>query len=320
MQRDSAERAIISSDKKAKGMWNKRLLSGVVWGSVAVIGCSQIVCSQSVTATRSQDYSPEQFISVLNGLGYAVPLDASINDPRVQQAIRDFQIQNRLPVDGTLNNPTQDRAADIVRSLQSALNRGVIPSPQLPISQFYGRQTEAAVKQFQQQKRLPVTGIVTLETRQRLDQIASDSEPRLPSNPTSPPVASNPPVRSQLSIYSEAEIKAILAGFGYDINPQASLSDPPTVRAIRDLQRIYGLSETGAINRETEERFSSVMRNLRNNLKLILGSNFAIAQYYDAATQAAIRQFQSRYGLRVNGVANLEVRSRIDTEARRPKG
>jgi peptidoglycan hydrolase-like protein with peptidoglycan-binding domain len=290
-------------------------MSGVVWGSVAVI-----VCSQSVNAARSQDYSSAQFISVLNGLGYAVPLDAPITDPRVQQAIRDFQIQFRLPVDGTLNNPTQDQAANIVQSLQSALNRTVKPSPQLPVSQFYGKQTEAAVKQFQQQNRLPVTGIVTLETRQRLDQISSDSDPRIPSNPTNPPVASNPPARSQLSIYTEAEIKAILSGFGYDINQQAALSDLPTARAIRDLQRIYGLSESGAIDRETEEKFSSVMRNLRNNLKVILRSNFAIAQYYDAATQSAIRQFQSRYGLRVDGIANLEVRSRIDAEARRPGG
>lgn len=294
-------------------MWNARLVSGVVWGSVA-----SIVLCQSVNAARSQDYTPEQFVSVLNGLGYAVPLDARIDDPRVQQAIRDFQIQFRLPVDGTLNNPTQDRAADIVRTLQSALNRVVTPSPQLPASQFYGRQTEAAVKLFQQQKGLPATGIATLETRQRINNSFIDGDPRQPTNPVNPPVT-NPP-RSQLTIYSEAQIKAILTGFGYDINPQASLSDPPTVRAIRDLQRIYGLSETGAIDRATEEKFSSVMRNLRNNLRVILRSNFAIAQYYDEATRAAVRQFQSRYGLRVNGIADLAVRSRVDTEARRPRG
>ncbi|WP_192843598.1 peptidoglycan-binding domain-containing protein [Leptolyngbya sp. NIES-2104] len=294
-------------------MWNARLVSSVVWGSVV-----SIVLCQSVNAARSQDYTPEQFVSVLNGLGYAVPLDARIDDPRVQQAIRDFQIQFRLPVDGTLNNPTQDRAADIVKTLQSALNRTLKPSPQLPATQFYGRQTEAAVKLFQQQNRLPATGIATLETRQRLNDILSDAEPRQPTNPANSPVT-NPP-RSQLTIYSEAQIKAILTGFGYDINPQASLSDPPTVRAIRDLQRIYGLSETGAIDRATEEKFSSVMRNLRNNLRVILRSNFAIAQYYDEATRTAVRQFQSRYGLRVNGIADLAVRSRIDTEARRPRG
>ncbi|MER3433960.1 MAG: hypothetical protein C4288_11135 [Leptolyngbya sp. ERB_1_1] len=301
-------------------MWNARLISGVVWGSVAIVACCQ-----SANAVRSQDYTPAQFISVLNGLGYAVPLDASITDPRVQQAIRDFQTQFRLPVDGTLNIPTQDRAADIVRSLQSALNRFVKPSPQLPVTQFYGRQTEAAVRQFQQQNRLPETGIATLETQQRLTNLLTDAEPRsTPANPpaqSNPPIRANPSARSELSIYTEPEIKAILTGLGYDINPQAPLSDPSTVSAIRSLQQNYGLSVTGAIDRATEDKFSSVMRNLRNNLRLLLKSDFAIAQYYDAATQAAVRQFQSRYGLRVNGIANLAVRQRIDAEARKlPKG
>ncbi|HTL89732.1 MAG TPA: peptidoglycan-binding domain-containing protein [Leptolyngbya sp.] len=291
-------------------MWNARLISGVVWGSAAVI-----VMSHPANAARSQDYDAAQFISVLNGLGYAVPLTASITDPVAQQAIRGFQVQFRLPVDGTLNFPTQDLAADIMRSLQSGLNRAVKPSPQLPITQFYGRQTEAAVKQFQQQNRLPVTGTATLETRQKLNNILTDAEPR--STPTSPIAPSAPVAPTQLSIYTESEIKAILFGFGYDINRQASLSDPSAVRAIRDLQRLYGLSETGAINRATEEKFSEVVRNLRNSLRVVLRSNFAIAQYYDAATQAAVQQFQSRYGLRVNGIANLEVRSRIDSEARK---
>ncbi|MBD2083152.1 peptidoglycan-binding domain-containing protein [Leptolyngbya sp. FACHB-17] len=294
-------------------MWNARLISGVVCGSVAIV-----TYAQAANAARSQDYSPAQFISVLNGLGYAVQLDAPITDPRVQQAIRDFQVQYALPVDGTLNNPTQDKAAEIVRSLQSGLNRVVKPSPQLPGSQFYGRQTEAAVKQFQQQNRLPITGTATLETRRRLNAILNDEDPLTPpTTPSTPTTPTIPAERSQLSIYTEPQTKAILAGFGYDINPQAPLGDPATVRAIRDLQRLYGLSETGAINRDTEEQLSRVMRNLRNNLKLILRSNFAIAQYYDAATRAAVEQFQSRYSLRVNGIASLAVRSRIDAEARR---
>lgn len=299
-----------------------RRISGLVLGSLV----PGIIFCQAANAARSQDYRPEQFLSVLNGLGYAVPLDATIEDPRVQQGIREFQIQFRLPVDGQLNLPTQDRAADIVRTLQTSLNRILSPSPQLPGSQFYGKQTEEAVRQFQQQNRLPATGIANLETRQRLSDILNDAIPRSSATPTTPatlpatpttPAISPLIARTQLSVYTEPQIKAILLGLGYDINPQAPLTDAPTVRAIRDLQKNYGLSETGTIDRATEEKLSSVMRNLRNNLRLILRSDFAITQYYDAAVQAAIRQFQSRQNLRVNGIATLEVRSRIDAEARR---
>jgi peptidoglycan hydrolase-like protein with peptidoglycan-binding domain len=256
----------------------------------------------------------DQFLSVLNGLGYAVPTQGAIGDAQVQQGVRQFQIEFRLPVDGRMNIPTQDRLAEIVRTLQLGLNRTVTPNPQLPGSQFYGKQTESAVRQFQQQNRLPATGIATLETRQRLNDVLNDAIPRSQVTGSAP---SAPVQSSTLSIYTEPQVKAILTGFGYDINQQAPLSDAPTQRAIREIQKIYGLSETGQVDRATEEKLSSVMRNLRNNLKAILRSDFAIAQYYDPATQAAVRQFQSRFGLRATGVANLETRSRIDIEARR---
>ena len=200
-------------------MWNVRLISGLASGLVcggAIVLAVVSTTGQSANAVRSQDYTPAQFISVLNGLGYAVPLTAPITDPIAQQAIRDFQVQFQLPVDGTLNVPTQDRAAEILRSLQSGLNRTVKPSPQLPGSQFYGKQTEEAVRQFQQQNRLPVTGIATLETRQRLNNIIADADPR-----TTPTAPSTPTAQTDLSIYTEAEIKAVLSGFGYDINRQA---------------------------------------------------------------------------------------------------
>jgi peptidoglycan hydrolase-like protein with peptidoglycan-binding domain len=277
-----------------------RRISGLVLGSLVpgIIFCQ-------ATAVRSQEYNPEDFISILNGLGYAVPLNASLDDPIVQQALREFQLQYQLPVDGQMNIPTQQRAAALVRSLQITLNRVLRLNPPLPANQFYRRQTDAAVRQFQRQSGLPVTGIANRETQERLNAAI---KPTVPIAPARPP---------QLGIYTESQIKAILSGFGYRINSDAPLTDALTVRAIRDLQRNYGLSETGSVNRAFEEQLSSVMRNLRNNLRVILRSDFAIAQYYDAATRAAVGQFQSRYGLPVTGTADLEVRNRIDLEARR---
>lgn len=294
-------------------MWNARFINATLLSSLATIALYQ-----PAWGARSQDYTIAQFISVLNGLGYAISLSAPPSDPRVQQAIRDFQVRHNLPVDGTLNPPTQDRAADLVKTLQTQLNRVIKPNPQLPGSQFYGKQTESAVRLFQQQNSLPATGIATIETRQRLSDLINDATPRIENSaPTpTPTVTPTPTPDPSLGIYSESQLKAVLLGFGYQINPQAPLSDARSSSALREIQQLYGLSETGQPDQATQEILSKVVRSLRSNLKAILNPNLPITPFYDEATRNAVRQFQTRYGLRANGLADLGMRSRIDQVAR----
>lgn len=299
-------------------MWNGRtnavaaLLGGALLWSLA----EPIAIHQPAWAARTQDYTPEQFISVLNGLGYPVPLATPFSSPSVQQSIRDFQVQYRLPVDGTLNPPTQDLAADLIKKLQADLNRVVKLDAPLPGSQFYGRQTEAAVRSFQQQNKLPATGTATLETRQRINDILNDALPR-PGQPGSSGGSSSGSPNTSLGIYTQGQLRSLLLGFGYDVNPQQPLTDVSTVRAIQDIQSLYNLPPTGQPDQRTQEILATLVKNLRNSLRIVLRSDLPITQFYDAQAQAAVREFQTRYGLPANGAATLALRSRIDAEARR---
>ncbi len=293
-------------------------LNGAI--ATVLVSAAWVIGGQSAWAIRSQDYAPDQFVSVLFGLGYPVTPGTSLSDARIQQAIRDFQTQYRLPVDGTLNSPTQDRAASLVGDLQTSLNRAIQPSPQLPGSQFYGTQTRNAVALFQRQNNLPETGIASLETYQRLRDVLSDAIP-LPGSPIQPvPVTPMAPPASGVAIgtlYNEADFRAVLLGLGYDVNPARPLSDAPAVRAIRDFQQRYGLSETGVADQPTQEKAAIVVRNLRNNLKTVLRNNLSIFPFYDDVTKASVRQFQTQVGLRVDGVATQTVRAQLDAAARR---
>ncbi|PSB16372.1 peptidoglycan-binding protein [Phormidesmis priestleyi ULC007] len=291
-------------------------LNGAI-ATVLVIA-AWVAGGQSAWAVRSQNYTPDQFVSVLFGFGYPVTPGTPLIDVRVQQAIRDFQTQYRLPVDGTLNAPTQDKAASLVSDLQTNLNRAMQPSPQLPGSQFYGAQTKNAVALFQRQNKLPETGIATLETYQRLQDIISDAIP-LPGQPTTPIAPTAPPVSSVPigTLYNETDFRAVLLGLGYDVNPAKPLNDAPAVRAIRDFQQRYGLSETGRADQPTQEKAAIVVRNLRNNLKTVLRNNLSIFPFYDDVTQASVRQFQTQAGLRVDGIATQTVRAQLDATARR---
>ena len=282
-----------------------------------LVGAAWAAGEQSAWAVRSQNYTPEQFVSVLVGLGYPVAPGTPLIDARVQQAIRDFQTQYRLPVDGTLNSPTQDRAASLVSDLQTSLNRTLQPNPQLPSSQFYGTQTKNAVALFQRRNSLPETGIASLETYQRLQDVLSDAIPLpglpAPTTPTLPP-ASGVAIGT---LYNETDFRAVLLGLGYDVNPDRPIDDAPAVRAIRDFQQRYGLSETGRADQPTQETAAIVVRNLRNNLKTVLRNNLSIFPFYDDVTEASVRRFQAQAGLRVDGIASQAVRTQLDATARR---
>jgi peptidoglycan hydrolase-like protein with peptidoglycan-binding domain len=260
-------------------------------------------------AQRSNDYNPSQFVGVLNGLGYPVQLTDGLENPNVQQAIRDFQVEYNLPVTGSMTPATQDLAANLVGNLQRALNRAVSNGDQLPGSQFFSTRTDAMVRRFQDQNRLPITGIVTLETRRRLEAVLQGE-----ATPNTLPIQPN---RSIVvtpigRIYTEAELQQILAGLGYDIDPQKFTSSPSATIAIQDFQQRYNLPITGIADQRTQETIRRIMRVLQANLRNVTDRNLAVTEFYDRQTREAVIKFQQQYDLRPDGIATVPVRRRID--------
>ncbi len=343
-------------------MMRHNILNGLLLGSLSGRGCmvglgalATIGLMPTSAMAQRADYTPSQFISVLNGLGYPVAVSDPIDAPNVSQAIRDFQLQFNLPVSGTMTTASQDRAAALVQLLQQSLNRSVKPATLLPGSQYYGTQTEMLVKVFQERNRLPVTGIATLETRRRLGeelQAAGNSVPQssqpvvspngssiIPPMPNTPPtfggpsilppikpvpmptVPVTPPVQPIANVkfgtlYTEPEMRRILQGIGYDIDPKKFLSDASAIVAIQDFQARYGLSLTGAADQPTQEMARKILRGLQYNLKLALDRPLSLNEFYDDNTESAVREFQKRNQLRVDGMATISVRRAIDAAAK----
>ncbi len=353
-------------------MMRHNMLCGLLLGSLSgrggVVGLGAGLAiglmAAPVMAQRA-DYTPSQFISVLNGLGYPVAVRDRIDAPHVSQAIRDFQLQFNLPVTGTMTVASQDRAAELVKLLQQSLNRSLKPATLLPVSQYYGTQTETLVKVFQDRNRLPVTGSATLETRRRLSEelaagtavpqavqplgqpvISPNGSSIMPPMPNTPPVLGQPrtpstsgpsilppikpvtpalPVTPSLrpaanvkfgTLYTESEMRRILQGIGYDIDPKKFLSDASAIVAIQDFQARYGLSLTGAADQPTQEMARKILRGLQYNLGLALDRSLSLNEFYDDATASAVREFQQRNQLRVDGMATISVRRAIDAAAK----
>jgi len=132
-----------------------------------------------------RNYTPKQFRTVLQGLGYKVNVsNAPLTDAETKAAIKAFQRGYKLkPADGVGGPKTEDFAANIVEILQANLNLVLKLKSPLPRNQYYGSQTEAAVKEYQKKNQLQETGIADLALRQKLDQEAEN----LITNPASAP-------------------------------------------------------------------------------------------------------------------------------------
>ena len=258
--------------------------------------------TEAALAVQNQ-YNPRDFRAVLSRLGYNVPvLDTPLTDQRTRQAIREFQRQQNLKVDGVAGSQTQSVAANIVRDLQNNLNVVMNVKPLLPTSQFYGTRTEAVVRQFQQKFGLPVTGIASLEVRNKLER-ASKGGPR-----------------NHAWVYAPQEFRSVLNGLGYDVTPNGqTLTDERTRQAIREFQRQYNIIVDGTAGAQTQDVAGDIVRNLQYNLNLVIRPTpiLPVNYFYGDQTKTAVRQFQKLFGLPVTGVASLEVRNKLDQAAKR---
>ncbi|MBW4611662.1 MAG: peptidoglycan-binding protein [Hassallia sp. WJT32-NPBG1] len=163
--------------------------------AVVCLITASVVISDTVSAARQRNYSPQQFRAVLRGLGYSVDLtNTPLTDAKTKKAIREFQTGYKLtPADGIAGPKTQDFAANIIQILQANLNAVLKPKNPLPRDQFYGSRTEAAVKEAQKRFQLQETGIADLAFRQRLNEEAKTTGGQPSTQPSPAPTSSPTP-------------------------------------------------------------------------------------------------------------------------------
>jgi peptidoglycan hydrolase-like protein with peptidoglycan-binding domain len=184
-------------------MWCGFRRSGITV-ALACLVTSGVVISDTASAVRKNNYNPQQFRAVLRGLGYKVEVkNTPLTDEETKKAIKEFQTGYKLkPADGIAGPKTQDFAANIIQILQKNLNVVLKLKTPLPRNQYYGSQTEEAVKAFQKQFELKETGIADLALRQKANEEAKKilgGKPSAEPTPQSTPSPGKKPRRKPSS-------------------------------------------------------------------------------------------------------------------------
>ncbi len=201
-------------------MWCGFEKSSVTIAAICMVTAS-VTISDTVFAASQVNYTPQQFRSVLRGLGYKVKVtNTPLTDDETKKAIQAFQKGYKLTADGIAGEKTQNLAGHIIQILQANLNVVLKPKSPLPRDQFYGPQTEAAVKEFQRKFQLKETGIADLTLRHKLNEEAKKVVSQ-PSNAPTPEPTVKPTGKPTVKPRVKPRVKPTAT-------PTATPTDTPT--------------------------------------------------------------------------------------------
>jgi peptidoglycan hydrolase-like protein with peptidoglycan-binding domain len=266
----------------------------------------------------SQPYSLRNVQVALYNLGYAVGTPDGVIGPKSRAAIRAYQVDSGLPASGEPSIALHEKLqaslaqrsgqAKPVPQTASTVGSATISEAQTELRQrgytitaitgTANAETAAAVRAYQADARLPITGDINSDLMQQLRTARSDSG----------------------AIY-RAQVKQVQAALnvaGYNAGPADGALGPKSRAAISRYQSDNNLAATGEIDTELLTTLGVESENqspvnvagaevIRATKKELLAHGYSSGELsgtMDPTTSAAIRAYQSDAGLEVTGEAS----------------
>ncbi|WP_440897979.1 peptidoglycan-binding protein [Amphibacillus sp. Q70] len=243
-----------------------------------------------------------------------------------EATVKEFQEYYGLRVNGMADERTLDKLDSI---LDTPLKRGgrdesvtqlkrnlvTLGFGNFNFNQTYGSTTEATVKEFQTFYDLKAHGVVDHFTQDKLDELLNNPMQR-------------GDYRKDVIMMKE---KLAKLGFVVSSNPTPQYG-PATERNVREFQEYFGLEDvTGIADSDTLEKLDEILSTplqrggrhedviqLKEDLVALGFGSFNFNQSYGSTTEATVKEFQTYYGLRVNGIADERTLAELENVLNSP--
>jgi len=246
---------------------------------------------------------------------------------------------------GEAITPVAARMYGGVRAIQQKLiDGGFVPENQKRgfADGAWGRNTAAALRRFQEANNLPATGLLDDRTGRALFGLRQPTPNPTPTTPNNDGSATDLHRGSRGAAVERLQDNLIKLGFMTEAQKStgAGIFGPRTENALKEFQRSANLSPTGKLNAQTQRAMREIelslgrTTNVKNeNVTKGIQDRLVELGYmtrrqvntgygtFGPQIEAAIRQFQSRNGIRQSGrVGETTYRSLFADNARRANG
>src|SRR5699024_10036288 len=294
-------------------------VTGVVYESTQA-KIEEILSSPLQNGKRHQ--KTVQMKKDLAQLGFAVPGNGTTLDgENTTEKVREFQSFYNLTINGIADEVTLSKIDELLQQpLSKGMKRKDVKQLKHDLAELgfsvpgngttlYGEKTEEKVKEFQSYYSLEVTGIVYESTQAKIEEILSS------------------PLQKGRRHQSTVQLKKDLAQLGFAVPGNGTtLYGESTTRKVKELQIYYNLKVNGIADEVTLEKIEEILSSpLQNGQKdaytVILKKNldklgFTVpgngTTLYGKNTMKKVKEFQSHYKLKVNGIADAVTLAKID--------
>lgn len=232
----------------------------------------------------------------LIGLGYLQgDADGSFGS-KTEAAVRAFQTEYGLSVDGSAGNATQTALRNAVVRLQAELKLlGYAPGS---ADGHFGSKTAQAVRNFQSQWGMSTNGIAGTAVRSAID----DSVGGMRGGVT---------IRKGSGGTQVKYLQQALIGLGFLSGSADGKYGSATEEAVRKYQKAYGLSADGSAGPDTMTSIRGTVVALQSDLMRKGWYSGSIDGVFGSGTKSAVRAYQSHVGVAVTGVAGPKTMEKL---------
>ncbi len=260
---------------------------------------------------------------MLNTIGFDGIIESNYFGSYTTKKVKEFQAYYQLESSGIIDEHTYNKIKSVYEAPREGTTSNDVLEMKITLNRinfggikettYFGAYSAKKLKEFQSYYGLMINGLLDEITQSKLKEVSE---------------APQEGVRSEAVIDIKKKLNQI--GFGGII--ESSYYGAYTTKKVKEFQAYYNLNVNGIVDNVTYDLITEVysspfiegdrnprISDLKRTLNNLGFSGIKITDYFGSYTETKVKEFQSYYGLTVDGAIGPETRSKLEALEQAPQ-